>query len=65
MWFGWIDGAAVVITAATTWKARSLERGLTRARLWVGDYGRWKQLIGRNESLPRGAELRGARRTRE
>ncbi len=51
VWFGWIDGSAVVITAATSWKARGLERGLTRARLWVGDYGRWKQLMGRNDKF--------------
>jgi hypothetical protein len=54
VWFGWIDGAVVVISAATTWKARSLARGLTRARLWVGDYGRWKQMIGRNEAFRAG-----------
>jgi len=54
VWFGWIDGAVVVITATTTWKARSLARGLTRARLWAGDYGRWKQMIGRNEAFRAG-----------
>jgi hypothetical protein len=54
VWFGWIDGSAVVITASKSWKARSLERGLTRNRLWVGDHGRWKQLRGRNDAF-RGA----------
>lgn len=51
VWYGWIDGSVVLTTAATSWKARSLARGLTRARLWVGDYGRWKQMIGRNEAF--------------
>ena len=51
VWFGWIDGSAVVITASKSWKARSLERGLTRNRLWVGDFGRWKQLMGRNDTF--------------
>lgn len=51
VWFGWLGGAAVVITASTTWKARSLARGLTQARLWVGDHGRWKQMLGRDESF--------------
>ena len=46
VWYGWIGGAAVVITATTTWKARSLARGLGQARLWVGDHGRWKQMLG-------------------
>ena len=49
VWFAWIAGAVVLTTAATSWKARSLARGLTRARLWVGDHGRWKQLMGRND----------------
>jgi hypothetical protein len=51
VWYGWLDGAVVVITAADTWKARSLGQGLQRARIWVGDHGRWKRLIGRNESF--------------
>jgi len=54
VWFGWIDGSVVVITAATSWKTRSLARGLTRVRLWVGDHGRWKQLMGRNEAFRSG-----------
>jgi len=51
VWFGWIDGAVVLITGSGTWKARALERGLERARIWVGDHGRWKQWIGRNEAF--------------
>ena len=31
VWYGWIDGAVVIITKATTWKTRSLGRGLDRA----------------------------------
>jgi len=51
VWFGWLGGAAVVITATTTWKARSLARGLEQARIWVGDHGRWKQMLTRNEGF--------------
>jgi hypothetical protein len=51
VWFGWIDGAAIVNTSKDTWKARALERGLDRARIWVGDHGRWKRLLGRNEAF--------------
>ena len=54
VWFGWIDGAVVVNTAPTTWKAKSLQRGLDRARIWVGDYGRWKRMLGKNESFRSG-----------
>jgi hypothetical protein len=51
VWFGWIDGAVVINTSTKTWKARALERGLDRARIWVGDHGPWKRLLGRNEAF--------------
>lgn len=51
VWFGWIDGAVVIITASDRWKARAVERGLTGARIWVGDHGRWKKLVGYNEDF--------------
>ena len=35
VWYGWLDGAVVINTQATTWKARSLGRGLDRARRLV------------------------------
>ena len=54
VWYGWIDGSVVVITSTKSWKARSVARGLGSARIWVGDYGRWKQLIGRNEDFRAG-----------
>jgi hypothetical protein len=54
VWFGWIDGAVVVITASRSWKARSVARGLTRARIWVGDYGRVKKIMGLNEGFRSG-----------
>lgn len=54
VWFGWIDGAVVLNTGSERWKSRSVKRGLDRARIWVGDYGRWKKMIGRNEAFRRG-----------
>ncbi len=57
VWFGHIDGAVVLITAATTWKARAVARGLDRARIWVGDHGRWKRLVGRNEEFRKAASF--------
>jgi hypothetical protein len=51
VWFGWIDGAVVITTAADSWKGRALGRGLDRARVWVGDHGRWKRLVGRDEAF--------------
>jgi hypothetical protein len=51
VWFGWLDGAVVINTAPGTWKGRALTRGLDRARIWVGDHGRWKGVLGRNEDF--------------
>ena len=54
VWFGWIDGAVVVNTSPDRWKATSVKRGLDRARIWVGDFGRWKGALGKNEAFRSG-----------
>ncbi|HSJ98997.1 MAG TPA: hypothetical protein VLC53_18115 [Myxococcota bacterium] len=55
VWYGWLDGAILINTRRGTWKTRALrDRGLDRARVWVGDHGRWKTGLigsGRNESF--------------
>ncbi len=51
VWFAWLDSSVVLITGSERWKARALVRGLDRARIWVGDHGRWKRLVGRNEEF--------------
>lgn len=54
LWFAHLDGAVVVLTAATSWKARALAKGLHRARIWVGNYGRWKHVLSHNEAFRSG-----------
>lgn len=54
VWFGWIDGAVLVNTGSDRWKARSVRQGLDRARIWVGDFGRWKRTLGTNEDFRNG-----------
>lgn len=55
VWYGWLDGAVLLNTRRGTWKAVALrDRGLDRARIWVGDHGRWKTGFtggGRNEEF--------------
>ncbi|HEY6597988.1 MAG TPA: hypothetical protein VIZ30_01690 [Pseudomonadales bacterium] len=42
IWFVF-DGADVyVVTSSTAWRAQAVSRGLTQARLWVGEFGNWK-----------------------
>jgi hypothetical protein len=60
VWYAWLDGAVVLNTKGDTWKARALARGLERARVWVGDHGRWKGRLGKNEAF-RGAPSFDAR----
>ena len=51
VWYGWIDGVVLLNAESGTWKARAVSTGLTGARVWVGDHGRWKGLIGPNEAF--------------
>lgn len=51
VWFGWIDGTVVVNTSPERWKTTAVRRGLDRARIWVGDHGRWKRMTGKNEAF--------------
>ena len=42
VWFAF-DGASVfVVTSSKAWRARAVTLGLDQARLWVGEYGEWK-----------------------
>lgn len=37
VWFAWLDGAVLVNTRRGTWKVKAVEKGLDRARIWIGD----------------------------
>ncbi|MEM7409867.1 MAG: twin-arginine translocation signal domain-containing protein [Myxococcota bacterium] len=51
VWYGWLDDSVVINTAPGTWKGRALAKGLDRAKVWVGNHGRWKGLLGKNEAF--------------
>ena len=51
VWYDFIDGAVVLTTSRTSWKARSLAKGYDTARIWVGDHGRWKRIGGKREAF--------------
>jgi hypothetical protein len=46
VWFAWLDGSVLVNSRRNTWKVKALQHGLDRARIWVGDHGRWKPMLG-------------------
>ena len=54
VWFGWLDGSVVINTGPDRWKSRAVKKGLERARIWVGDYGPWKRMLGKNEKFRQG-----------
>jgi hypothetical protein len=41
VWFAGDGESALVVTSAEAWRAQAIGKGLTRARLWVGDFGVW------------------------
>jgi hypothetical protein len=52
VWFFWDRGSVLISTAAKTWKARALNSGLDRARIWVGDFGPVARAGDRFRSAP-------------
>ncbi len=41
IWFVEDNGAIYLVTSASAWRARAIGKGLTRARIWVGEFGTW------------------------
>jgi len=54
VWYAWLDGAVVMTVSSDRWKATAIERGLRKARIWVGDFGRWKGFLSNNERFREG-----------
>jgi hypothetical protein len=52
VWFARHETDLYVVTSSDAWRARAVERGLTRTRVWVGDVGVWSDSGGSYRSLP-------------
>ena len=52
IWFGYHGGDVYVVTPPDAWRAEAVERGLTRARLWVGEFGVWTRADGAFRTAP-------------
>lgn len=46
IWFTHLDNSVFVVTDSGAWRARALDLGLNRARIWVGEFGTWKEADG-------------------
>lgn len=52
IWYVLHDGSMYVVTATDAWRTEAIRRGLTQARVWVGDVGNWRRADGRYRTLP-------------
>ena len=52
IWFCYDGADLFVVTASDAWRAQAVRRGLTDARIWVGDLGNWKRTEGRYRQFP-------------
>lgn len=52
VWFAVDAGALLVVTSPERWRAAAIGRGLSTARLWVGDFGVWKKSDTRYREAP-------------
>ena len=52
IWFGYHGGDVYVVTPPDAWRAEAVGQGLTRARLWVGEFGVWTRADGAFREAP-------------
>ena len=52
VWFQLHDGAMYVVTGNKAWRAVAVGKGLSSARVWVGEVGQWKSSDGKYKALP-------------
>jgi hypothetical protein len=52
VWFVHLDGVPWVVTDAKSWRVRAIRAGNDRVRMWVGDFGVWKDAGDRYRQAP-------------
>ena len=52
VWFVTDGDDVLVVTSPQRWRAACVTQGLDRARIWVGDFGPWKQSKGAFRDAP-------------
>lgn len=43
IWFAYHEKEIYVVTPTQAWRAEAIRKDLTEARIWVGEFGNWKQ----------------------
>lgn len=54
VWFVFDGTNVFVVTSSKAWRARAIQRGLNRARMWVGEFGNWEHA---NDAFRKAPEL--------
>jgi hypothetical protein len=52
VWFVADTDGLFVITTADAWRTKAISKGLTSARLWIGEFGEWKSAGDKFRSAP-------------
>ena len=52
VWFFGDGDSDYVVTRSTAWRAEAVRKGLTQAKIWVGDVGLWQRSNGKYKDLP-------------
>ncbi len=52
VWFVAEGDDILVVTNPERWRAAAIQKGLDRARVWIGDHGVWKKSEGRFKRAP-------------
>lgn len=52
IWFAYHEGHVYVVTPPDAWRSQAVRRGLTKARLWVGEFGVWTEADGAFRQAP-------------
>lgn len=54
IWFAFHEKEIYVVTPSEAWRAKAIGKDLTEARIWVGEFGNWRQA---NEAFRKAPEL--------
>lgn len=52
VWFTYDGNNVYVVTASDAWRTRAIRQGLSRAHIWVGEFGAWTKSEERYRSAP-------------
>lgn len=52
VWFIYLDSKIYVTTATDAWRAEAIRKDLTKARIWIGEYGPWSRAKEKYKEAP-------------